>query len=232
MITGTSSGLGQALFRQLSGKVCLIALSRRFTAEQQSAAKSQPEQYQLIDMDLARQGSVKAVLERLDRLDWAPTTEFVFINNASVVEPQDLIGRLEEQGIMFSFQVNLLTPAMITNYLEQKRQVVPFRLKLVNVTSRAAVKPTAGWSLYCAGKAGAHAFFENYRVQMQAEPSVEVYSFDPGLMDSPMQERIRSASPRALPDVARFVQYQQKGALQAPDKVAVRLIEECRILCA
>ena len=47
-----------------------------------------------------------------------------------------------------------------------------------------------------------------------------VVSFEPGMVDTPMQEENRSASPEDLPDVAVFRKLHEDGLLSPPEQVA------------
>ncbi len=230
ILTGTSSGLGEALFSKLSGNMVIIALARRFTTEQQTAAKTDPCLFHLIKTDLSIKSSLDTALSGLDKIMWEIFDDIVFINNAATIEPLGKIGKLNNQNIDMAIRVNFTVPIILMNYIEAKRNNCNFTLKVINIASRARLLPTVGWSLYCSTKAGSFTFFENYRKQVNEHKKIEVYSFDPGLMNSPMQKKIRAASYNEIPDLDKFITYFEQKYLQNPEEVANRLITEYNLL--
>src|SRR5690606_17031869 len=99
------------------------------------------------------------------------------------------------------------------------------RKVIVNVSSGAALKGYAGWSLYCAAKAGMESFIRAIAVEekFQAHPFIPV-SVDPGVIDTDMQALIREALPSDFPEVERFRKRKAEGGLAHPDAVAKGII--------
>jgi NAD(P)-dependent dehydrogenase (short-subunit alcohol dehydrogenase family) len=61
-----------------------------------------------------------------------------------------------------------------------------------------------------------------------AMTGVEVVSLAPGVIDTPMQGVVRSASPEEFVDVERFRQMKAQGELRAPADVAADIIRHER----
>ena len=96
---------------------------------------------------------------------------------------------------------------------------------LINVSSGAAYKGYPGWSLYCAAKAGTDNFIRSLAVeQSHRERPVIAVNFEPGVVDTAMQEEIRGADETHFPVRERFLKLKEDGALRAPDTVAEALI--------
>jgi len=63
---------------------------------------------------------------------------------------------------------------------------------IINLSSGAAHRPLEGWSAYCAAKAGTAML--TAAVALEAgDGGVRVYGFQPGVVDTSMQERIRGS---------------------------------------
>ena len=92
---------------------------------------------------------------------------------------------------------------------------------IVNVSSGAALKGYAGWSLYCASKAGMEGFIRALAAEErhQEHPFLAI-SVDPGVIDTEMQASIRAASVTDFPDVERFIRRKSDGGLSSPQSVA------------
>ncbi|WP_305463975.1 hypothetical protein [Photobacterium leiognathi] len=73
-------------------------------------------------------------------------------------------------------------------------------------------------------KAGIKMFFD---VIAKENDFVEVEHFDPGVIDTAMQEKIRSSGRDMMPDVDSFKKFQQEGKLKKPEDVAAQLILMC-----
>jgi NAD(P)-dependent dehydrogenase (short-subunit alcohol dehydrogenase family) len=95
---------------------------------------------------------------------------------------------------------------------------------LVNISSGAALKGRAGWAPYCAGKAAVDRLTEAVALE-EAEVGLRAYAVAPGVVDTAMQERIRSSTEAEFPDVERFRELQRAGAFNTPRFVADRLLD-------
>ena len=59
-------------------------------------------------------------------------------------------------------------------------------MKVVNISSLAAVQPVKRWGLYCTGKAGRDMLF---KVMAAEDPDIRVLNYAPGPLDTGMQVR-------------------------------------------
>ena len=76
---------------------------------------------------------------------------------------------------------------------------------LVNVSSGAAQKPYAGWSLYCAAKAAVERMTECIALE-EAAQGLRAHALAPGVIDTDMQRLIRATPAERFPEVDRFVE--------------------------
>lgn len=198
VITGTSSGLGKALVDSLVLRkdVHLLPLSR-------------------VRCDLSNTDAVRSLVEALC-VELAEFSEIVFINNAAVLQPLGPVGELHEESMISAAHVNFVSPLLIANALCRLGR----RLQIIHITTGAARNPVSGWSVYCATKAAMSMFLSVLR----AEQRVEVHEFDPGVMDTDMQEEARSAAPAQVPRAGEFALLKEQGKLRSPQSVAAELI--------
>ena len=95
--------------------------------------------------------------------------------------------------------------------------------RVLHISSGAARKPYAGWSVYCATKA---ALDHHARaVQEDATPGLRICALAPGVVDTPMQGEIRASSLERFPLRDRFAELQASGGLIAPAECAMHLVD-------
>lgn len=142
--------------------------------------------------------------------------EVILILNAFSISPIMSISNLMEDSILNNLSVNVISQVKLVKavltYCEAKNKA----LKIIELDSGAAYRPIQGWSLYCAAKAYMSLFLQT----LQAEENIPVALFDPGVVDTGMQQTIRNAAPEDFPDVELFKGYYTDGKLADPVKVA------------
>ena len=227
VLTGSSSGLGLAVYEHLLHQMdMLICLARRFTDAQLSKAKQYSSSLKLIRLDLADTQNDKLwhTVERSlrDVLSTKILNEIIFINNSGVIEPIGRVGALDRSQVLSSVSVNLVSPIIIANYLAQIAREKGAKLKVVNISSGAANRPIAGWALYCSAKAGAKMFFD----VMKETNDVEVCHVDPGVVDTNMQSIIRQKSKEEFPQVEYCIALKNQKNLRNPNAAALEIIEK------
>jgi NAD(P)-dependent dehydrogenase (short-subunit alcohol dehydrogenase family) len=96
---------------------------------------------------------------------------------------------------------------------------------MVMITSGAASSVYPGWSAYGAGKAALDQWVRNTGEEQLRRGGVVVAAVAPGVVDTAMQEQIRSVSADEFPDVERFRRLHADGDLVDPDVAARRFWE-------
>jgi NAD(P)-dependent dehydrogenase (short-subunit alcohol dehydrogenase family) len=156
--------------------------------------------------------------------------DLVAINNAGTLFPIGPVARKDPVEVVANLQVNFVSQILFMRAFIAQFQQRACRKTLVNISSGAAVKSYAGWSLYCAAKAGIESFVRTLAVEQAGEAHpITALNFDPGIMDTDMQAHIRAAEVQDFPDRSRFIAYQAKGVLKQPSDVAsavIRLIHQ------
>jgi benzil reductase ((S)-benzoin forming) len=97
--------------------------------------------------------------------------------------------------------------------------------RIVNISSGAGRRAIFGWSAYCTAKAGLD--MASRVVALEAETrgrALEVVSLAPGVIDTPMQETVRSVPAADFVDVERFRAMKAEGLLRPAEDVAADIL--------
>jgi len=208
VVTGAGSGIGRAMAAELAGRgMSVVGVGRH--AETLAATGQSAGVFEPVVADLAtvvgRAAVVEAVGDRAVR---------ILIHNAGRLEPVGPLEGVSEEDWRLSFAINVDAPLFLT------RALIP-RLsggRVLHVSSGAAHRPVPGWGTYCATKAALHMVY-GVLVQELSGRGIAVGSMRPGVVDTPMQERIRAQNPRDFPGVERFRELKRSGQLESPERV-------------
>lgn len=217
VITGANRGLGKALcdYYLDQQNTVVVSLSRRQSEDQ--AALSETGDFHFLQTDLAQEIDDKN-LKALERIV-LPEDKIIFISNASVISPINQIGKLNANELNTLLNVNARSVVVICNYL--LRTYGGYEIDFVNISSGAAHRPLAHWSLYCSTKAFNHMFFEALKLENQRE-GIRVFQVDPGVMDTGMQAEIREST---APDVESFRALKTEGTIVSAETAAMKVLD-------
>lgn len=211
ILTGGSKGLGLALCEKLGGHGYRIL----------EFSRSAPHSYSVC-IDLSSPSvSHQIVAEALASFDRTLIEELLIINNAGTLDPIGPTSHKNREAIIANLNTNFTTAILVLTEIVSHFQSTECRKVLANISSGAAQKGYAGWSLYCAAKAGMENFIHALALEQQAEahPFIPV-NIDPGVIDTEMQALIRKSSAFDFPEIERFIKRKEQGALVSPVKVA------------
>ena len=97
--------------------------------------------------------------------------------------------------------------------------------RVLNISSGLGRRAMAGSAAYCAAKAGMDHFSRALALEQAAEANpARVVSIAPGVIDTEMQQELRSADPARFPERERFVKLQADGLLLTPAACAEGLL--------
>lgn len=218
-ITGTSTGIGKALAEILitDKNNCVIGFSRSCSVIHPNFAH--------ISIDLSDISKLsKNIAEWLKK----PTDaeKVVLINNAGTVGEVGYVGELSNRHFETLFNLNITAPAIIINeFLRIYRNHQGQKL-ILNISSGAAQYPVDGWAAYCASKAALDLFTSSIAKEIDIRGNgTKVFSIAPGIVDTPMQETIRTISHDKFSGVQKFIEYKNKGHLATPQATAKKLMQ-------
>lgn len=221
IVTGTSSGIGQALARRLLAEGwTIIGLSRR-------EVELDDPNYQHMVLDLSNLHALQTLAEkRLAALMGEPRWRRVgLVNNAAVGGSRGGIEQMDPEALAWLLAVNTVAPVYLMGFAARH---VPAQtpLRIVNISSGAAHRGFPGLGDYCASKAAlrlagmalAEELASAGRPGGVREKSA-VLSYEPGVVDTPMQTRARSGDGADSPWSQPFRDFKNKGMLEKPEDV-------------
>ncbi len=223
IVTGASRGLGAALARNLASHVQqLITVSRNIDDETTRLADASGCRHTHYGHDLSDVQHIEAAaLGIFAQLDQS-ADQYLLINNAGSLGPVGQFNTLKDAlAVSDTFNLNVTSAMLLTTALLRATKDLDADVRVVNISSGAGRSPTAGWGVYCASKAALDMYT---RVARLEAPQAKLVSLAPGVIDTTMQETIRSGSKDDFPDLARFQSMSESGALASPQAVADKIL--------
>ncbi|CAM4052757.1 (S)-benzoin forming benzil reductase [Lederbergia lenta] len=225
LITGASKGIGLALSKELmSENNVLICVARTTNEELLQLGKEKECHIVFLEYDLVNIEGLEELIKTMVAHLPANPHSITLINNAGVVDP---IGRTENnkaEGINKSITLNLTAPMVLSSAFIKHVKDYPIQKKIINISSGAGRNPYTGWSSYCASKAGLDHYTRVVSQEQDGEINgVKIISIAPGIIDTGMQEKIRSVDEKDFELVGRFIDYKEQGQLSSPEFTAQKL---------
>lgn len=216
IITGASKGIGRQLYKQFSDNGALVY----------GLARTNPDQLErLEEVDILNTEKALAIIKKIVALHQDEANSFTLINNAGVIDPIGLTGSLAAEDIDRAIQVNLTAPIHLINTFIASLEGFVGTKKVLNISSGAGRTAYEGWSTYCTTKAGLDHFSKVVALeQKQASHPVGIVSIAPGIIDTGMQETIRSSTAEKFPHLEQFIDYKEQGQLASAEETARKLV--------
>ncbi len=225
IITGASRGLGQGLAKSVLDKeIDLVCVSRQLA--NLKTAKSVFKNYSL---DLKERSLFESFFDQLKSdIDTNIYDEIILINNAGVLEPIQFFQESETQSVLYNLEVNILGTIAFTHvflkFFADKNKII------LTISSGAGKNSYCGWSSYCTSKSALDMFSRVLRDEIHhAKPKERclVYSLSPGVIDTTMQDTIRTKDIADFPMVNKFLDLKNNDLLQSADVVGEKIITFC-----
>lgn len=215
-VTGTSSGIGKA-FAEL-----LLQDKNNFVYGISRTNSIDNKNYKHIFLDLRDIESVK----KFEFPEFNDAESVCLVNNAIYPSEITHFARSTHEDIVGTYNVNIISPALLINNYLKKYQTRKFKKVILNISSGAAKIPIESWAAYCSSKSALAMLSDVIDVEQKLkDPDERVYIFSvpPGVVDTKAQERIRNTSPEDFSGVGRFIEYKEKNQLASPDDIAKKL---------
>lgn len=204
LITGAGRGIGAALARELAVQGAKVGVLARKPVDAQAVVSSLPPGAAVaLAADIRDRAGLREALDRLQEA-FGPLTALV--NNAAIIGPLEKFHAADPDVWAETIDVNLTATVWVT------QAVVPLFLAqgggtIINLSSGAAHHAIAGWSAYCASKAGLAMVTQALHTEY-ADAGLRVFGLAPGVVDTGMQGAIRASAhaPERLRDRANLAQ--------------------------
>ena len=178
------------------------------------------EKYIHVNANLSDSNSVNALSLGLN----PNAKDYLLILNAGTLGDIGYVGEVSDAMILQGFQLNLITPSILTNQFlgetQHKKRAV------VAITSGASQNAYDGWGMYCSSKAGLDAYFAVVmkEIEIRNDHNTRIYCIAPGVVDTSMQEQIRCSDKDSFSNLARFVELKELNQLVSAENVAKKII--------
>lgn len=222
-VTGTSSGIGAALAQDLLERGWrVVGASRR-------AAPITHPRYSHLQLDLADLAALRKALDaQLAPLVADPAvTRLGLVNNAANEGLLGPIGQLDASLLPDIYAVNTAAPILLMGWFERHARAGR-PLRIVNISTGAAVMPIPGLGAYGSSKAALRMAGMILGAELDASsapPETTILSYEPGLVDTPMQAAVRTSSAEVVPSVQMFKDWAAAGTLVPPALPAAEIAE-------
>jgi benzil reductase ((S)-benzoin forming) len=226
IVTGTSSGIGEKVAQQLLERDWeVIGIARR-------AATIKTRGYTHCSMDLGDVTRLTAALDTqvASRIRDKDLTRIALVNNAADVALLGQVDQLNPAGMLQAYAINTVAPVLLMGWvLRTTAPRVPVRI--VNVSSGAGVEAFPGLGAYGATKAALRlagmvlaAELEMRAAAGGAPRDATVWSYEPGVVATPMQDAVRGATADTVPIVQVFHDLAAHGQLRPAEAPAAEIV--------
>ncbi len=180
-----------------------------------------------MELDLSDPDDASRVFsEEFTSLGAVAASEVIAISNAAMLEPIGPVEHVSPGAVAKNLDVNVVSAILFARAFVEEFQDHDCPKTFVNISSGAANKGYAGWSLYCAGKAAMENYIRSIALEQSPRPNpIRAISVNPGVMDTSMQEAVRNSSPEQFPARERFIRLRDDDLLASPSLVADRIAE-------
>lgn len=211
IITGVSSGIGKALaLDYLKRGEIVIGIGRTNVISH--------ENYSFMECDLSETENIKKL-----QFDLSGCDSLTLINNAGVVGRIERLSEQEISDVEEVISLNTIAPMLLTQQV-LKEFPLDKEFTLINISSGAGKRAIPSWASYCASKAALDIFSQTIlEEETELSRNIRVYSVSPGVVDTAMQEKIRSASLPTFSSWQSFIDLKEQNNLYSATDVVVKL---------
>ena len=209
VITGASSGIGYALAQELASRgEQVLAVARR--GHLLEALQAYHPNIDILVADIALADDRQKIIDTIKQKNMPVN----LIHNAAIAKLKAFQSFSDidwQQG----FALNLEAPLWLT------KACMPYfdHSRVLHISSGLAHRALAGTGIYSMTKAALYMLYQIINTEMNPE-KVIAGSLRPGVVDTAMQQKLRSVSKEDLPDQVYFQQLKDNNLLRKPTDVA------------
>ena len=216
VVTGMSRGLGESIAKLfLEQGICVIGISRSKNHELALVAKKNNARYEHFSCDLADLPAIEETCQHIsEKIFKEDVNTLYLVNNAAVIDPVNHSMNIKGSDLAYHVQVNTIAPMVLMNLFLKKSAKFAVPFVGVTVTSGAAERPVYGWSAYCTTKASMNMFTKTVALEQdELKTDNKVIAFNPGIMDTNMQEKNRTNTSDEFAEIETFKAYKENNLL-------------------
>lgn len=211
IVTGATSGIGRALCEYLAFVGHRVIATGRNEDSLKRLQKLYPEKIETVQADLTDRKDWGKIVHALSDQD----KSIYLIHNAGIAIPQ-LLADLTEEDWDNHYLTNEKAVIFLTKhllpYLKQGGRVL-------TISTGLAHRPLLGFAAYGISKAAIYMWKEYANTEFK-EQGISFGSAMPGIVDTPIQEKIRHADVSRIPVVEMFQGFAERNELLDPKVVA------------
>lgn len=207
IITGVSSGIGHALaLDYLSKGNKVIGLGRRNSIDHKN--------FEFKECNLSNPSEIDGL-----KFDFSDVEHLTLINNAGILGTVGRLSELAKSDAQEVLSVNTIAPILLTHKI-----LLLFpndrALTIVNISSGAGKRAIPSWASYCASKAALDLFsLTLLEEELERGRNFKIYSISPGVVDTKMQDQIRSSNPSTFSGLQTFINFKEHNELYSLELV-------------
>jgi benzil reductase ((S)-benzoin forming) len=226
-VTGTTAGIGRAVAsRLLTGGWTVMGVGRR-------SADIDHENYRHVVLDLSDLGTALPAIDTgvAGFLDSGQYRRVALVNNAALAGTLGPLERIDSDEFHRMTAANVVAPAHLMG-LFVARTPIDLPLRIVNLSSGAAVRAFPGLAAYGATKAALRmaamvlaAELDSPRRNTRRPHDVAILSYEPAVVDTPMLSRTRSYTADEFPWVDMFHDVAARNQVVAAEQPAAEIVD-------
>lgn len=226
IVTGTSTGIGEAVARQLvETGWTVVGIARR-------ASPVAHARYHHTVFDLGNVAGDASTLEGhiAQRLEGHKWSRVGLVNNAAAPEGLMPLARLDPTALARVYVVNVVAPVWFMGLVVRLAHP-DAGLRIVNVSSGAAVSAFPGLAAYGSSKAALRMAGMSLAQEWDAAApnalarrDAAIMSYEPGVVETDMQRYARSRPADEFPWVGMFHDFAARGLLVPPERPAEEIV--------
>ncbi len=209
VITGGGSGIGQALAWELAAKNMTVTIIGRQLDHLKKTQEKYPDNIRIIAADLSQPEAWQHIIEKFH-----DQKIHYLIHNAATEAPTKSLTEISLEEWRYAMTVNVeailfLTQGLINNLTGGR---------ILLLSSGLAHYPLPGVTTYCVSKAAVQMLYLSFNAEL-ADKNILTGIVRPGIIDTPMQERLRSIDPKTFPQATMFKDFKEQRKLATPAEV-------------